>query len=134
LDETDCDHDDPQVAHSDHQVQHVLDEFFGKTVDEECHEPFADPHGGVYAQQQEHVGVEAFIGPFEDVLEDKSEDIVEGEAVFIQPEQNKSFICCQVCEEIKALVLRVADYDEVADDEVDALRITHFGEVVSDSF
>jgi hypothetical protein len=39
-----------------------------------------------------------------------------------------------VGEEIKALVLRVADYDEVADDEVDALRITHFGEVISDSF
>jgi hypothetical protein len=29
------------------------------------------------------VGVEAFIGPLEDVLEDKSEDIVEGEAVLV---------------------------------------------------
>jgi hypothetical protein len=79
------------------------------------------------------VRVELLISALQEVLEEDGEDGVEGEAVLIEPQQHVLLVGRQMHEHGEAVLLRVADHDEVADQEVDALRVTHLGEVVGDA-
>lgn len=123
-------HDNSQSPHRYHQIKHVLDHLPRKAVDVKGHKPLADPHGSVHSQFDEHVRVKLFVAPLQHVLEESGENIIEGEAVLVQSQQHVLFIGGKMHEHLEAIPLGIAHEGEVADHEVDALRVAHLREVV----
>lgn len=64
-------------------------------------------------------------------MEQSGENIIEGEAVLVQSQKHVLFIGGKMHEHLEAVLLGIPHKGEVADHEVDALRVAHLREVVS---
>lgn len=78
--------------------------------------------------------IESMIVAFEYIFEEDDKGVGEREAILVQSQQQITAIDSQMHKNPETIVFRVSDYYEVADDEVKALGVAHFGEEVSDAF
>ena len=78
--------------------------------------------------------VQVMIQSFKHVFEDNTEDVVQGESVFVETKEKVSFVQGYMSKYPKSVGLWVPEYDEETYDEVHALSIANFREEVCDPF
>ncbi len=78
--------------------------------------------------------VKLLIHSLKHFLKDSSVNVSKRKSVFIQPQQQISSVYGQVHKHPECIRLRVSSDEEISDNKVDSLSVSHGGEVVGDSF
>ena len=123
-----------QPSQIDQDVECIFANFQGKRIDEAGHEPLEDPHWYIDHEQLEEVKIELIMLPFEDVFEEDAENVVQREAIFIQPQQHASFVDRYVNKYPERIALWVPYQDKKGYNKIHALSISCFRKENSYSF
>lgn len=116
----------------DDQIPDILDRIEWKTINVVSDEPLEDPHGLIQHEVVIQMIVQLRIHPFQHILEDERIDVGKGKAIFVKTKNQVSPVDGKMHEHPKGIGLRIADQQQITNDEVNALSVAHGGEVVRD--